>query len=89
MEGDNKEPMLKLDGSAGMGGTAKLTLTTKDDVDGEKDETFVFPLALINLEMLAKAVQFNLILGYRIKRTKHEDSSTDDKLSDLLGGMGV
>ena len=58
----------KFDGSMGTGDTALLTLITKDDVEGEREETFQFPYALIDQEMLGRFSNFRLILGYKLIR---------------------
>ena len=65
--GGNHEEV-KLDGSMGTGDTALLTLITKDDVEGEREETFQFPYALIDFGMLAKFSMFRLIMGYKVIR---------------------
>jgi hypothetical protein len=59
---------IKLDGSVGTGDTALLTLITKDDVEGQREETFQFPYALIDFSMLAKFSMFKLIMGYKVIR---------------------
>jgi hypothetical protein len=64
---------LKLDGSLGTGDTALLTLITKDDVEGQREETFEFPYALIDQNMLSKFSLFNLILGYKLIRVPKAD----------------
>ena len=66
--GGNHEGELKLDGSLGTGDTALLTLITKDDVAGEREEVFEFPYALIDFGMLTKFSLYKLILGYKIVR---------------------
>jgi hypothetical protein len=66
--GGNHEGELKLDGSLGTGDTALLTLITKDDVEGQREETFEFPYALIDFSMLQKFSTFKLILGYKVIR---------------------
>ena len=62
------EEEIKLDGSVGTGDTALLTLITKDDIEGQREETFEFPYALIDFNMLAKFSMFKLIMGYKIVR---------------------
>ena len=64
----NDHEKIKLDGSMGTGDTALLTLVTKDDIEGQREETFEFPYALIDFNMLNKFSMFNLILGYKIIR---------------------
>ena len=71
--GGNCENGIKLDGSVGTGDTALLTLITKDDVEGQREETFEFPYALIDFAMLAKFSMFKLILGYKIVRIPKAD----------------
>jgi hypothetical protein len=66
--GGNHEGEVKLDGSMGTGDTALLTLITKDDIEGQREETFEFPYALIDFAMLAKFSLFRLIMGYKIIR---------------------
>jgi hypothetical protein len=64
----NEHEEIKLDGSVGTGDTALLTLITKDDVEGQREETFQFPYALIDFSMLAKFSMFKLIMGYKVIR---------------------
>ena len=66
--GGNHEGEIKLDGSVGTGDTALLTLITKDDIEGQREETFQFPYALIDFSMLAKFSMFKLIMGYKVIR---------------------
>lgn len=66
--GGNREGEMKLDGSIGTGDTALLTLITKDDIEGQREETFEFPYALIDFNMLSKFSLFKLIMGYKIVR---------------------
>lgn len=70
--GGNHEGEMKLDGSVGTGDTALLTLITKDDVEGRREETFQFPYALIDFATLNKFSMFKLILGYKIERVPRE-----------------
>lgn len=62
----SNQPVIKLDGSAGTGTRAHLTLYTKDDIEGEKEETFLFPYGLIDQEMLQKFLTVRFILGYKL-----------------------
>ena len=71
--GGNHEGELKLDGSMGTGDRALLTLITKDDVEGQREETFQFPYALIDQAMLQRFGQFRLILGYKLIRLPKEN----------------
>ena len=64
----NDHEKIKLDGSVGTGDTALLTLITKDDIEGQREETFEFPYARIDFAMLNKFSMFSLILGYKIVR---------------------
>ena len=66
--GQNHNQQFKFDGSMGTGDTALLTLITKDDVEGQREETFQFPLALIDQDMLNKFLNYRLILGHKIVR---------------------
>jgi hypothetical protein len=68
MEHENEGEVIKLDGSLGVGDHCLFTLITKDPVEGEKEETFQFPLSLINLPVAEKFVQMNFLLGYKIVR---------------------
>ena len=64
---------IKLDGSMGTGDTALLTLITTSDVEGQREETFEFPYALIDQAMLARFSLYNLILGYKLVRVPKAD----------------
>lgn len=57
---------VKLDGSHGLKERVRLTLVTKDDIEGERREGFIFPKHLINFAMLNTCVQFNIIKGFEI-----------------------
>jgi hypothetical protein len=74
MSEDDQQPtrIIKLDGSEGTGDNALVTLYTKDEMSGEKKETFQFPYALIDQDMLQKFVSYKLILGYRVLRQPKE-----------------
>lgn len=59
---------IKLDGSGGVGDLAKLTIFRTDDVQGEVEETFVFPYVLINFQVLQIFASMRQINGYTVKR---------------------
>jgi hypothetical protein len=59
---------VKTDGSGGVGERALITLITHDDVEGTKEETFEFPYALINFQILQAFCTFRQILGYKLVR---------------------
>jgi hypothetical protein len=59
---------VKFDGSGGIGDHALLTIYTKDDIQGEKEETFEFPYSLINLPVLNAYQQLRQITGYKLIR---------------------
>lgn len=65
-EHEEDQQKIKLDGSLGMGYHAQLTVYTKDEIHGEKEETFIFPYALIDHEMLQKFVTYKLVVGYKL-----------------------
>ena len=68
--------MIKLDGSAGVGDRARLTLITRDPVDGDREETFLIPLALLNMGTLNVCMQYNFIMGYKVVR---QDKPQEDR----------
>ena len=59
---------LKLDGSMGVGENALLTIITKDDLHGEREETYQFPFALINFSTLNTCLAYNFLRGFKIVR---------------------
>jgi hypothetical protein len=59
--------VIKLDGSHGFGDRAHLTIITNTP-EGDREETFEFPMALIDMEQLNKSVGVFLIKGYKIVR---------------------
>lgn len=59
---------VKTDGSGGVGERAMLTLITHDDVEGTKEETFEFPYALINFQIIQAFCTYRQILGYKLVR---------------------
>lgn len=63
---EDRETAIKLDGSMGLTERVIVTLITKDDVEGEREEGFVFPKALVSLQALNACVVLNLIKGYKI-----------------------
>jgi hypothetical protein len=67
-EQNEEMEIIKLDGSMGLGENALFTVITKDDVLGDKEETFVFPYALINFDILAKFLTLRCISGYKVVR---------------------
>jgi hypothetical protein len=67
-EDSNCQCNLKTDGSAGTGELAKLTILRTDDVQGEVEESFVFPYNLIRFDILQLYVGLKQINGYLIKR---------------------
>lgn len=72
-ENECSHPVIKLDGSMGVGDRALLSIITTDTVEGEKTETFEFPIALINLSVLANAMHYNFISGYKITRRSQSE----------------
>jgi hypothetical protein len=71
VENENeREPkeILKLDGSYGTGETALLTIITKNEVEGDCEETYQFPYGLIDFDGLNKHMHLKLIAGFRIER---------------------
>lgn len=63
---------IKLDGSLGLGARAHLTITTKDEALGEKNETFEVPYLAINFDQLKKALDFNFIRGFALMKVFEE-----------------
>ncbi len=59
---------LKMDGSGGVGDLARLTIFRTDDIQGEIEETFVFPYSLINFQALQMFQTLRQIQGYTLKR---------------------
>lgn len=59
---------IKLDGSMGVGDNALFTVITKDDVHGDREETYQFPYALINFNTLEKFMGLKFIQGYKVLR---------------------
>jgi hypothetical protein len=59
---------IKLDGSGGVGDLARLTIFRTDDVQGEIEETFVFPYVLIHFAVLQVFSSMRQINGYTVKR---------------------
>jgi hypothetical protein len=59
---------IKMDGSAGVGDLARLTIFRTDDVQGEIEETFVFPYTLISFGILQMYASLKQINGYTVKR---------------------
>ena len=60
--------IVRLDGSMGLGMLARLTIITSDKINGNKEETFEFPYALIDFKTIMAACDSNYILGYRIEK---------------------
>jgi hypothetical protein len=57
---------IRLDGSYGGGPIAELTLITKTDGGGQKEETFQVPFFMVDMKRLQAFNDVNLILGYKI-----------------------
>jgi hypothetical protein len=57
---------VKLDGSLGLKERVRVTIVTKDDIEGERREGFIFPKALVNMSALNQCAIFNIIKGYEI-----------------------
>jgi len=58
----------KMDGSAGVGDLARLTIFRTDDVQGEIEEVFIYPFTLINYGILQMYLALKQINGYTVKR---------------------
>jgi hypothetical protein len=65
-EHEHKGKYIKLDGSAGLTDRSILTIITKDPLEGEREETFEFPTALISMQTLNVALQYRFIKGYKL-----------------------
>jgi hypothetical protein len=65
---------LKTDGSGGTGDLARITILRTDDVQGEVEESFVFPYTLINFAVLQVYAALRQINGYTVKRLPKEVS---------------
>jgi len=59
---------IKMDGSGGVGDLARLTVLRTDDIQGEVEESFVFPYNMINFNLLQMYVSLKQINGYTLKR---------------------
>lgn len=59
---------LKLDCSAGTGDLCKVIIYTRDDVQGERADSFVFPYVLINFGLLQMFASLRQITGYKVER---------------------
>jgi hypothetical protein len=59
---------LKMDGSAGIGDLAKVTISRTDDVQGDVEENFIVPYVLIRFETLQLFTHLRQINGYSVKR---------------------
>jgi hypothetical protein len=70
--------IVKTDGSGGVGERALLTLVTHDDIEGNKEETFEFPYALINFTILQAFCTFRQIMGYKLVRVPDEPVEGDN-----------
>lgn len=73
MDGENNQTVIRLDGSHGTGLESLITIITADNVSGSKDTTYQFPYMLVNVSMLQKLVDSNLILGYKIEKIIPKD----------------
>jgi hypothetical protein len=60
---------IPLDGSYGMQTRVHLTIITKDDIEGEKEETFEMPFLALDLQGVLGSFKLNLIRGFKIVRT--------------------
>lgn len=65
-DGVSKNVEIKLDGSYGLRDRSYVTLITKDAIEGEKSETFLFPSVLVDMRMLGGALRAGFIKGYTI-----------------------
>lgn len=67
-QNEQERTVIRMDGSYGAGIDAYVTIVTADRVTGTKDKTYQFPYMLINVEVLTKLMNNNLILGYRVEK---------------------
>lgn len=67
---EGQQGVKTLDGSYGFGDNAIVTVTTNDAVEGQREQSFKFPLCLINRAGLNQGVDYNLIAAYKIERIK-------------------
>ena len=58
--------LIKLDGSYGTGPSAEITIYTNTGDGNMREETFIFPYALINRTALEQFNTAHLIAGFRI-----------------------
>ena len=66
MDEQEQGEVIKLDGSLGVGQACYLTVITKDEVVGEKEETFLMPYALLSWKTLEHLVTMRFINGIKI-----------------------
>ncbi len=59
---------VKMDGSNGVGDLALITIYTKDDVRGERKETYQFPYVLVNQAALQTFAAYRQIVGFKVMR---------------------
>lgn len=71
-DGNCQSGGIKMDGSAGVGDLARLTIMRTDDVQGEIEETFIFPYVLINFTTLQLFDSLRQINGYTVRRMQKQ-----------------
>ena len=60
---------IPLDGSYGGGPIAELTIITRTEGGGQKEETFQVPYVMIDTKRLQTFNDINLILGYKLVKS--------------------
>ena len=65
-EPNSDKPAIRLDGSYGGGPVAELTIITRTEGGGQREETFQVPYYLVDTKRLQAFNDVNLILGFKL-----------------------
>lgn len=67
-QNEQQQQMIKLDGSLGLTDRTIMTIITKDDTQGELEETFEIPSVLLDETKLLATYNLRLIKGFKLVR---------------------
>lgn len=77
MSEDQEPKKVQQDGSYGAGILSELTIYSRTEDGGTKEETFTIPYLLINFSHLVALDAMHLILGYRVIKVAKPDQMKD------------
>jgi hypothetical protein len=75
---ENGRTEIRLDGSYGLGPDAELTIVTTTPDGKQQKRTYTVPYAAINIGLVQKFCDLNLILGYEVVKSEARAAGLKD-----------